>query len=76
MDSLKRFLQPASTAATSMQMASTAVTLVPSTVFIKRVGKQFKGTFCLKGDTLEAIVQCLVFLKAFSVRMEFFQKNF
>ena len=34
---------------------------------VRRRGRQFTGTFCLTGDTMEGIIQCLVFLKAFSV---------
>jgi hypothetical protein len=30
--------------------------------------KHLSGQFCLGGDTMEGIIQCLVFLKAFSVR--------
>lgn len=37
-----------------------------STVF-GRKGRHLSGTFCLTGDTMEGIIQCLVFLKAFSV---------
>jgi hypothetical protein len=35
---------------------------------IGRKGRHLTGTFCLTGDTMEGIIQCLVFLKAFSVR--------
>ena len=34
---------------------------------IGRKGRHLTGTFCLTGDTMEGIIQCLVFLKAFSV---------
>lgn len=37
-----------------------------STVY-GRKGRHLSGTFCLTGDTMEGIIQCLVFLKAFSV---------
>ncbi|CAH0719332.1 unnamed protein product, partial [Brenthis ino] len=30
-------------------------------------GRHLTGTFCLTGDTMEGIIQCLVFLKAFSI---------
>ncbi|XP_041968935.1 neurobeachin isoform X2 [Aricia agestis] len=30
-------------------------------------GRHLTGTFCLTGDTMEGIIQCLVFLKAFSL---------
>lgn len=39
-----------------------------STVF-GRKGRHLSGTFCLTGDTMEGIIQCLVFLKAFSVSL-------
>jgi hypothetical protein len=32
-----------------------------------RKNKHLSGQFCLAGDTMEGIIQCLVFLKAFSV---------
>lgn len=32
-------------------------------------GRHLTGTFCLTGDTMEGIIQCLVFLKAFSVSL-------
>ena len=34
---------------------------------VGRKGRHLTGTFCLTGDTMEGIIQCLVFLKAFSV---------
>lgn len=34
---------------------------------VSRKGRHLTGTFCLTGDTMEGIIQCLVFLKAFSV---------
>lgn len=34
---------------------------------VGRKGRHLSGTFCLTGDTMEGIIQCLVFLKAFSV---------
>ncbi|KAG5684962.1 hypothetical protein PVAND_014167 [Polypedilum vanderplanki] len=37
-----------------------------STVF-DRKGRHLSGTFCLTGDAMEGIIQCLVFLKAFSL---------
>lgn len=36
---------------------------------VGRKGRHLTGTFCLTGDTMEGIIQCLVFLKAFSVRV-------
>lgn len=38
-----------------------------ATAAIGRKGRHLTGTFCLTGDTMEGIIQCLVFLKAFSV---------
>jgi hypothetical protein len=38
---------------------------------IGRKGRHLTGTFCLTGDTMEGIIQCLVFLKAFSVRTSY-----
>ena len=55
--------------ATSSHFASQRRALVQaslSTVF-DRKGRHLSGTFCLSGDTMEGIIQCLVFLKAFSV---------
>jgi hypothetical protein len=39
-----------------------------STVFDKN-GRHLSGTLCLTGDTMEGIIQLLVFLKAFSVSL-------
>lgn len=39
-----------------------------TTATVGRRGRHLTGTFCLTGDTMEGIIQCLVFLKAFSVR--------
>lgn len=36
---------------------------------VGRKGRHLSGTFCLTGDTMEGIIQCLVFLKAFSVSL-------
>lgn len=38
-----------------------------TTATVGRRGRHLTGTFCLTGDTMEGIIQCLVFLKAFSV---------
>lgn len=57
--------------ATSSQFTSHRRAMVQaslSTVF-GRKGKHLSGTFCLTGDTMEGIIQCLVFLKAFSVSL-------
>lgn len=70
MDSLERLIssgshQPALTAATRSQNAFVQANLCS---VIGRKGRHLTGTFCLTGDTMEGIIQCLVFLKAFSVR--------
>ncbi|XP_057661633.1 neurobeachin isoform X4 [Diorhabda carinulata] len=38
-----------------------------TTASVGRRGRHLTGTFCLTGDTMEGIIQCLVFLKAFSL---------
>uniref|UniRef100_A0A6P7GCZ3 Uncharacterized protein LOC114336584 n=1 Tax=Diabrotica virgifera virgifera TaxID=50390 RepID=A0A6P7GCZ3_DIAVI len=38
-----------------------------TTAAVGRRGRHLTGTFCLTGDTMEGIIQCLVFLKAFSL---------
>jgi hypothetical protein len=83
MDSLER-LMPALAAASSAGSSSnrprgsaSSTALVPTGIgsasvvtasAIGRKGRHLTGTFCLTGDTMEGIIQCLVFLKAFSVR--------
>lgn len=47
-------------------LVSANITSAISSV-IGRKGRHLSGTFCLTGDTMEGIIQCLVFLKAFSV---------
>ncbi|XP_076388232.1 A kinase anchor protein rugose isoform X15 [Megachile rotundata] len=69
MDSLERLMsagshQPALTAATRSQNAFVQANLCS---VIGRKGRHLTGTFCLTGDTMEGIIQCLVFLKAFSL---------
>lgn len=46
-----------------------------TTATIGRRGRHLTGTFCLTGDTMEGIIQCLVFLKAFSVSYMFFNNK-
>lgn len=60
MDSLARLVTGAVQGATGSAASVTAAT-------IARKGRHLTGTFCLTGDTMEGIIQCLVFLKAFSV---------
>ncbi|KAG7203671.1 hypothetical protein KM043_013699 [Ampulex compressa] len=74
MDSLERLMSggshhPALTAATRSQSAFVQANLCS---VIGRKGRHLTGTFCLTGDTMEGIIQCLVFLKAFSVRARYF----
>ncbi|XP_034195677.1 A kinase anchor protein rugose isoform X9 [Osmia lignaria lignaria] len=69
MDSLERLMSagshpPALTAATRSQNAFVQANLCS---VIGRKGRHLTGTFCLTGDTMEGIIQCLVFLKAFSL---------
>ncbi|XP_026668557.1 neurobeachin isoform X16 [Ceratina calcarata] len=69
MDMLERLMssglhQPALTAATRSQNAFVQANLCS---VISRKGRHLTGTFCLRGDTMEGIIQCLVFLKAFSL---------
>ncbi|OAD61398.1 hypothetical protein WN48_10100 [Eufriesea mexicana] len=70
MDSLERLIssgshQPTLTAATRSQNAFVQANLCS---VIGRKGRHLTGTFCLTGDTMEGIIQCLVFLKAFSIK--------
>ncbi|XP_043498215.1 neurobeachin isoform X10 [Polistes fuscatus] len=69
MDSLERLMSagshhPSLTAATRSQNAFVQANLCS---VIGRKGRHLTGTFCLTGDTMEGIIQCLVFLKAFSL---------
>lgn len=48
-------------------LVSASLTSAISSSAIGRKGRHLTGTFCLTGDTMEGIIQCLVFLKAFSV---------
>ncbi|XP_015604572.1 neurobeachin isoform X4 [Cephus cinctus] len=69
MDSLERLMSaaphhPALTAASRSQNAFVQASLCSVN---GRKGRHLTGTFCLTGDTMEGIIQCLVFLKAFSL---------
>ncbi|XP_058789390.1 neurobeachin isoform X7 [Phymastichus coffea] len=70
MDSLERLMgsvakqQPAVAAASRSQNSFVQASLCS---VIGRKGHHLNGTFCLSGDTMEGIIQCLVFLKAFSL---------
>lgn len=74
MDSLERIMRAAplpralsvnSGNTKGQQRALVHASLAAATV--GRKGRHLTGTFCLTGDTMEGIIQCLVFLKAFSV---------
>lgn len=49
------------------QSAQRALVHASLATAVGRKGRHLTGTFCLTGDTMEGIIQCLVFLKAFSV---------
>ncbi|XP_067642070.1 neurobeachin isoform X13 [Eurosta solidaginis] len=75
MESLERLLRAAplprtltsvnGAVAKGQQRALVHASLAAATV--GRKGRHLTGTFCLTGDTMEGIIQCLVFLKAFSL---------
>ncbi|EFN83572.1 hypothetical protein EAI_05321 [Harpegnathos saltator] len=68
MDSLERLMSAGShhpTLATATRSQNAFVQANLCSV-IGRKGRHLTGTFCLNGDTMEGIIQCLVFLKAFS----------
>lgn len=71
MDRLERLLPTALVATRGLGAERDRGALVhaslSSAVAIGRRGRHLTGTFCLTGDTMEGIIQCLVFLKAFSV---------
>lgn len=51
------------------QSAQRALVHASLATAVGRKGRHLTGTFCLTGDTMEGIIQCLVFLKAFSVSL-------
>uniref|UniRef100_A0A1A9UHJ7 Uncharacterized protein n=1 Tax=Glossina austeni TaxID=7395 RepID=A0A1A9UHJ7_GLOAU len=61
---LPRALSVNTANAKGQQRALVHASLAAATV--GRKGRHLTGTFCLTGDTMEGIIQCLVFLKAFS----------
>ncbi|XP_055840741.1 neurobeachin isoform X14 [Episyrphus balteatus] len=70
MDSLERLMRAAPLpralpGTKGQQRALVHASLAAATV--GRKGRHLTGTFCLTGDTMEGIIQCLVFLKAFSL---------
>ncbi|KAK0095234.1 hypothetical protein PV326_008897 [Microctonus aethiopoides] len=71
MDSLERLMSsgPYPSALTAASRTQNAFVQASLCSVIGRKGRHLTGTFCLTGDTMEGIIQCLVFLKAFSVRV-------
>lgn len=71
MDSLERLMRvtPLQTSLSSSQGARRALVHASLTSALGRKARHLTGTFCLTGDTMEGIIQCLVFLKAFSVSL-------
>lgn len=73
MDSLERLmstakpLPPVLAAGNSLPRRALVHASLATSAAVGRRGRHLTGTFCLTGDTMEGIIQCLVFLKAFSV---------
>lgn len=73
MDSLERLMSAAKplpaalTAGSSLPRRALVHASLATAAAVGRRGRHLTGTFCLTGDTMEGIIQCLVFLKAFSV---------
>ncbi|XP_037030161.1 neurobeachin isoform X5 [Bradysia coprophila] len=69
MDSLERFMRaaPLPPGLPITQGHRRALVHASLASAVGRKGKHLTGTFCLTGDTMEGIIQCLVFLKAFSL---------
>uniref|UniRef100_A0A2S2QUW8 Uncharacterized protein n=1 Tax=Sipha flava TaxID=143950 RepID=A0A2S2QUW8_9HEMI len=64
----------AAAAAATAAAAAAAAAAQPSpgvAALVRKGRRHLSATFCLAGDTMEGIIQCLVFLKAFSVRFFF-----
>lgn len=71
-DKRTRSITTASSAlVTSSESANNRRAMVQASLstVLGRKGRHTSGTFCLTGDTMEGIIQCLVFLKAFSVSL-------
>ncbi|KAK9702033.1 hypothetical protein QE152_g30203 [Popillia japonica] len=74
MDSLERLmsaakpLPPALAGGNSLPRRALVHASIATTAAVGRRGRHLTGTFCLTGDTMEGIIQCLVFLKAFSTQ--------
>lgn len=71
MDSIERIIRatplPANLPNGNGQNSRRALVHASLATAVGRKGRHLTGTFCLTGDTMEGIIQCLVFLKAFSV---------
>lgn len=64
---------PTLVAAAAAAAAAAASQPPPGVAALVRKGRRhLSATFCLAGDTMEGIIQCLVFLKAFSVRCVYY----
>ncbi|XP_055302306.1 neurobeachin isoform X9 [Sitodiplosis mosellana] len=71
MDSIERIIRanplPANLPNGNGQNSRRALVHASLATAVGRKGRHLTGTFCLTGDTMEGIIQCLVFLKAFSL---------
>ncbi|XP_049825585.1 neurobeachin isoform X2 [Aethina tumida] len=76
MDSLERLISSgkpialstaANIAGSSLPRRALVHASLATAAAVGRKGRHLTGTFCLTGDTMEGIIQCLVFLKAFSL---------
>ncbi|XP_048511859.1 neurobeachin isoform X4 [Athalia rosae] len=69
MDSLERLMSagPLPSALAAASRSQNAFVQASLCSAFGRKGRHLTGTFCLTGDTMEGIIQCLVFLKAFSL---------
>jgi hypothetical protein len=73
MDSLERLMSaakpmpPALAGGSSLPRRALVHASLATSAAVGRRGRHLTGTFCLTGDTMEGIIQCLVFLKAFSL---------
>ncbi|XP_063992458.1 uncharacterized protein LOC135170504 [Diachasmimorpha longicaudata] len=77
MDSLERLMStgPHHSALTAASRTRNAFVQASMCSVVGRKGRHLTGTFCLTGDTMEGIIQCLVFLKAFSVCTQCFMSD-
>ncbi|CAH2055984.1 unnamed protein product, partial [Iphiclides podalirius] len=68
MEPLSRLMGGAAGAGARARGALVHASLAAAPLAPDKKGRHLTGTFCLTGDTMEGIIQCLVFLKAFSTR--------